>query len=185
MKAVLLSLLPRPWIYVLMGLAVLEFDLLTGRFLMFPILFVIPVMLSAWFVTVRHAFALAIFLPLGRLYIAIFFHHPAPPLFLEMNALIRIGVLSLLAYLVARTARQTKELQHEVKELEGILNICMYCKRIKDEHENWQWIENYIAQHSKADFSHGMCMECAQKHHPEVFGKKPCTHSDYVKSVKT
>ena len=47
-----------------------------------------------------------------------------------------------------------------VKQLEGIIPICSYCKKIKDEHEDWQRLETFISQHSEALFSHGMCPEC-------------------------
>lgn len=47
-----------------------------------------------------------------------------------------------------------------VKQLEGILPICMYCKKIRDEEEQWQQMEEYISNHSEADFSHGICPEC-------------------------
>lgn len=51
----------------------------------------------------------------------------------------------------------------KVKQLEGILPICMYCKKIKDDRENWQPLEGYITQHSEALFSHGICPECEKK----------------------
>lgn len=47
-----------------------------------------------------------------------------------------------------------------VKQLEGILPICMYCKKIRDEEEKWRQMEEYISKHSEADFSHGICPEC-------------------------
>lgn len=47
-----------------------------------------------------------------------------------------------------------------VKQLEGILPICMYCKKIRDDKEQWQQMEEYISQHSEANFSHGLCPEC-------------------------
>jgi PAS domain S-box-containing protein len=50
-----------------------------------------------------------------------------------------------------------------VKQLEGILSICMYCKKIRDEGNNWRQMEEYISQHSEADFSHGLCPECFQQ----------------------
>ena len=48
----------------------------------------------------------------------------------------------------------------KVQQLEGILPICMYCKKIRDEHDNWQQMEEYISRHSEADFSHGLCPDC-------------------------
>ncbi len=134
---------------------------------MFPILFVIPVTFAAWFYSKRAAYLMALLLPLGRFIIARFFDDPAPLVFLSINALIRIAVLCLLTFFVARTARQTQELKQRVKQLEGILPICMFCKRIRDEHQNWQPIESYISKHSSALFSHGLCSDCQKKHYGE------------------
>ncbi len=50
-----------------------------------------------------------------------------------------------------------------VRQLEGIIPICMYCKKIRDDHDSWQQLETYISQHSEALFSHGMCPECYKK----------------------
>ena len=166
-KSRMLIPLARPWIHVLAGGGVLLIDYATGKFIMFPILFVIPVMLAAWFSAKRTAYALAVLLPLGRLAIASLFDKPDPFVFLAINALIRMAVLGLLAFLVARTARQTKELAQRVKQLEGILPICMFCKRIRDGQENWHPVEVYISQHSEANFSHGICADCAKKHYGE------------------
>ncbi len=48
----------------------------------------------------------------------------------------------------------------EAKILTGMLSICAYCKRVKDQAGDWPQIESYIMQHSHATFSHGMCPEC-------------------------
>jgi hypothetical protein len=50
-----------------------------------------------------------------------------------------------------------------VKQLEGIITICMYCKRIQDDQENWQKLEKYITEHSEAQFSHGICPTCFER----------------------
>jgi phosphoserine phosphatase RsbU/P len=50
---------------------------------------------------------------------------------------------------------------HErVKHLEGILPTCMYCKKIRDEQNEWVGIEAYISKRSEASFSHGVCPTC-------------------------
>lgn len=50
-----------------------------------------------------------------------------------------------------------------VKRLEGILSICMYCKKIRTEGETWQRLERYIGDHSDAKFSHGLCPTCEEE----------------------
>ena len=50
-----------------------------------------------------------------------------------------------------------------LKTLTGRLSICAYCKKVKDETGNWPEIETYVAQHTYASFSHGMCPECYRR----------------------
>lgn len=57
----------------------------------------------------------------------------------------------------------------KVKLLSGMLPICSYCKKIRDDKGYWKQIEAYITEHSDALFSHGLCPECAKKHYPEYF----------------
>ncbi len=54
-------------------------------------------------------------------------------------------------------------LRQHVKLLEGLLPICAWCKKIRDEHNHWELMESYVTQHSKARFTHGMCPECEAK----------------------
>jgi DNA-binding response OmpR family regulator len=65
-----------------------------------------------------------------------------------------------------KLARQKEELEAalgRVKLLEGIIPICMYCKKIRDDLDSWQQLEKYISEHSEAMFSHGICPECAEE----------------------
>ncbi len=48
----------------------------------------------------------------------------------------------------------------ELEQLRGLLPICSYCKKIRDDQGNWKMVEEYICTHSKADFSHGICPTC-------------------------
>jgi GAF domain-containing protein len=56
-----------------------------------------------------------------------------------------------------------------VKTLHGLLPICAWCKRIRDDHGYWSQIEAYIHAHTGADFTHGICPDCLEKQRP----KKP------------
>ncbi len=56
----------------------------------------------------------------------------------------------------------------EVKTLRGFLPICSYCKKIRDDKGYWSQIESYIHKHSDAEFSHGICPECAKKYFPDM-----------------
>jgi hypothetical protein len=69
-----------------------------------------------------------------------------------------------------------KELQsalEKVQMLSGMLPICASCKQIRDDRGYWNKIEVYIEKHSEAEFSHGICPECARKLYPEYFSERP------------
>ena len=55
----------------------------------------------------------------------------------------------------------------EVKSLKGLIPICASCKKIRDDKGYWGQIEQYIQEHSEAQFSHGLCPECAKKFFPD------------------
>ena len=59
-----------------------------------------------------------------------------------------------------------------VKELSGLLPICAYCKKIRDDKSYWQSVEGYISQHTAAKFSHGICPECYDKFKEVAFDLK-------------
>ena len=59
---------------------------------------------------------------------------------------------------------QLEQALTEVQQLSGLLPICAYCKRIRGGEDYWQAVEEYIAGHSQAQFSHGVCPDCYEKH---------------------
>jgi len=65
--------------------------------------------------------------------------------------------------LLKEKVRQLENALATVKMLEGIIPICMYCKKIRDDEESWQQMERYITEHSLAQFSHGICPDCYSK----------------------
>lgn len=70
------------------------------------------------------------------------------------------------AELTARlgVAQRILGLHKTVQQLEGLLPICSYCKRIRSSDEAWSSLETYIEQRSAAEFSHGICPDCYAKH---------------------
>lgn len=63
---------------------------------------------------------------------------------------------------------QLQEALSKVKQLSGLLPICASCKKIRDDKGYWNQIESYIKKHSEAEFSHGICPECAKKLYPHL-----------------
>lgn len=75
----------------------------------------------------------------------------------------------------AETEGLIKELQEAlttVKTLRGLLPVCSFCKKIRDDKGYWQQLEAYIQEHSEAVFSHSICEECAHQHYPELYADK-------------
>lgn len=56
----------------------------------------------------------------------------------------------------------------KMKYLEGILPVCSYCKKIRDEKGRWRQLESYIYERSEAEFSHSICPECEEKLYNEI-----------------
>jgi len=55
-----------------------------------------------------------------------------------------------------------------VKKLSGLLPICSSCKKIRNDNGYWKQIEGYIAEHSEAVFTHGLCPDCLKKLYPKL-----------------
>jgi CheY-like chemotaxis protein len=68
--------------------------------------------------------------------------------------------------------RSNDELQkalRDVKVLRGLIPICASCKKIRNDGGFWQQLEEYIGEHSEAEFSHGICQPCVKKLYPGVY----------------
>jgi len=79
----------------------------------------------------------------------------------ELRARVQVGVR--IVELQNKLAVRVKELEgalEHVKLLQGILPICSYCKKIRGDQDYWQTVESYVADHSEAEFSHGICPTC-------------------------
>ncbi len=82
--------------------------------------------------------------------------------------LLKIRVRNHIALKVNRDLLKQKNEELEaalarVKQLEGIIPICSYCKKIRDDQKNWHQLETYITNNSEAMFSHGICPNCYEE----------------------
>jgi DNA-binding response OmpR family regulator len=88
----------------------------------------------------------------------------------ELQVRLQVGIRVM--QLQSELAQRVKELEAalaKVRQLEGCLPICSYCKKIRDDDNYWQQIENYILAHSEAFFTHSICPDCYQKYiEPEL-----------------
>ena len=79
----------------------------------------------------------------------------------ELRARVQAGrrIIELQLKLEERV-KQLEDALAQVRELQGLLPICMYCKNIRDDQGYWQKVETYLGDHSKLQFSHGVCPKC-------------------------
>ena len=99
--------------------------------------------------------------------------------YLIYKAIIETGLVKPYDLLFRNLKQSEEDLRYErdnlqkalakVKILRGLLPICSNCKKIRDDKGYWNQIEAYIRDHSEADFSHGICPECAKKLYPEFY----------------
>jgi len=72
-----------------------------------------------------------------------------------------------------RTVVELRDALDHVKHLQGLLPICMHCKKIRDDENTWHRLETYISQHTDVVFSHSLCSECRDTHYPEIARPQP------------
>ncbi len=62
-----------------------------------------------------------------------------------------------------RVAERILDFTSQIRALKELLPICMYCKRVRDDHDYWQQVETYIHTCTGTNFSHGICPECLEQ----------------------
>lgn len=78
-----------------------------------------------------------------------------------------LATLGMVALVIDRIRIRAEASEKRVQHLEGLLPICSHCKKIRDDKGYWHQVELYVRDHSQAEFSHGICPECAKKHYPD------------------
>jgi DNA-binding response OmpR family regulator len=79
----------------------------------------------------------------------------------ELAARLHVGVqIVQLQQTLAQRVRELEESLAQVRRLQGLIPICAWCKKVRNDQNYWQQVEDYVGQHSDARFSHGICPEC-------------------------
>ena len=150
--------------WIALSVAILAVDYATGPFIHLSVLFVIPVVLA----TLSHGpvagATVAAILPFIRLPFLAAWNAPSPWPVRLIDAAVETAILVGFVFLVTRTIRQ----QRQISLLEGMLPICSFCKRIRDESGRWHRLEAFISERSGARVSHTFCQECGRKHYGEL-----------------
>ncbi len=76
-----------------------------------------------------------------------------------------------------RLIHELREALDKVQTLRGLIPICAYCKKIRDDEGYWHQVEAYVKAHSEAEFSHGLCPDCIRDHYPD-YATDPDTPQD-------
>ena len=87
-----------------------------------------------------------------------------------MQALVR-QVMALLEF--RRVSSHLSDALNHIKTLQGLLPICAWCKRIRDDEGYWDQVEAYLHKNTGVDFTHGICPECLEKMRPKVSDNVP------------
>jgi hypothetical protein len=146
----------KPVDWILLSLLMVAGDFVTGSVIQFPLLYIIPVSLAAWSRKKVHAYLLAFLLPATRIPMAVAWNLPLTPIEHGVNFVIRALILMGLVHLLS--------IVQSLRILRGILHTCSYCRRIESVEGKWMTAEEFIADHSEAMLSHGICPDCATKH---------------------
>jgi hypothetical protein len=154
---------------VILGIA----DFITGYEASFSIFYLGPISALAWFVGRRAGLMIALISALVWLAADIvsghIFTHPLIPFW---NAGVRLGFFTIVVIILSnlrlaydaqvRLASELRQALDNVKVLSGLIPICAWCKRVRDDKGYWQQVEAYITDHSEASFSHAVCPECRE-----------------------
>ncbi len=96
----------------------------------------------------------------------------------ELCARVRVGVriLKMQDTLAARVSELESALGR-VRQLQGLLPLCAYCRRVRSDDNYWQELESYLEQHSGTQISHGVCPDCYGRVMRREFGEKTASRS--------
>jgi hypothetical protein len=168
------------WIYALVILlSVAVTDYMTGYELGFFAFYFLPIAFAAWRLGLFSALVMAIFSAMVWFWMdALTGHVYRNNIVAVWNTIIRLISFIIIGWGLAwihdvllKERKITAELRRalaEIKILQGILPICASCKKIRSEQNEWQQMEVYITAHSRAQFSHGLCPECAKRYLEEA-----------------
>ena len=154
-----------PWWWVAVGAAFVAIDYAAGAGSEFPTLYLVPVILCAWYSGRWPAIALAIGVSVFHIGVLIFGWHGEDLTLPIVMTFVRSVVVCVMALWFARLSEHERQLHRYVVKLEGLLPICSHCKSIRNEAGDWETLELFISDRSDADFSHGLCPSCAREHY--------------------
>jgi hypothetical protein len=144
-------------------------DYLTGPFAQFPNLYVIAVILAAWYSGARPAIAMAAAVPLMHMTFLVAVWAPPADLSIAIpTTMLRGSVITVIGLWFARLSGHERDVHRYVRRLEGLLAICSFCKSIRNNAGDWEPLETFISTRSDTRFTHGLCPGCGKLHYPDI-----------------
>jgi hypothetical protein len=139
-------------------------DCWTGYDLSFFVFYFAPVALVAWRLGAIPAYVIAGAGGLAWLLSDFYSGHRYTTAFYPYwNTGLRILSFVIIAYSTDRIRRLQEETEKVARHLSGLLPICAWCKRIRNDAGYWEQVEQYLAKHSDAAFTHSICEDCARR----------------------
>jgi len=151
-------------------------DYITGYELQFFLFYFVPVTLAAWYTGRTLSVVVALVSAATWFYVDLLSGHPySHPIYSYWNTIIRLVTFLAIGLALSqvrtmldteiRLRREVEKAMGEVKQLRGLLPICAWCKKIRNDAGLWEQVELYVGSHSAAEFTHGVCPECYGKLH--------------------
>jgi K+-sensing histidine kinase KdpD len=145
-------------------------DYVTGYELGFFLFYFLPIAIAAWKVGTISSYLISILSSIVWSFSDISSHPYSSVLFAFWNTIMLLLCFLTIAYstfkiqFLLQEKNDTSQLRlSQVKTLSGLIPICASCKKIRDDKEDWQRIEEYIEERTNAEFTHGLCPDCFDK----------------------
>lgn len=165
---------------ILLAFLIGVMDWLTGEEYDFFVFYFVPIALSAWYLGKQSGWAMALLSAVIWPISDILSHRLFSPTvemwdeFMRLVSFFIVAVaLSKIKKVLAAERALTNRLSGamaEIKQLQGILPMCSFCRKIRDNQDRWVPLEKYLLDYTDAKVSHGLCPACYKKHYGEADG---------------
>src|SRR4030042_2502920 len=154
-------------------------DYLTGKELGFFVFYYIPIFFATWYLDIKWSVTFSILSAFIWAFVDFVSRHSHPswPIIFWnggirlLSFLIIAIAISKINQLLTKEQNLTRALQltlDEVKQLKGFIPICASCKNIRNDSGYWEQVDQYVKDHSDAEFTHTLCPDCAKKLYPNL-----------------
>jgi hypothetical protein len=144
-------------------IAIGALDWVTGHEMSFFVFYFFPIALASWRIGLKSSYVVSLLCALAWLIAEQHSGYVYSKSWLQYwNMGMRLIAFIAIGYMVARIHALLVVANKKVKTLHGLLPICAKCKKIRDDKGYWHKLEEYISEHSEADFTHGLCENCFQ-----------------------